>query len=52
MKSLLMKKNRIHYNVKEDNCESRNILYYPDMANKKIVRRYSKDLKDIEVFTK
>ena len=45
-------KNRIHYNVKEDNCESRNILYYPDMANKKIVRRYSKDLKDIEVFTK
>ena len=45
-------KNRIHYNVKEDNCESKNILYYPDMANKKIVRRYSKDLKNIEVFTK
>ena len=45
-------KNRIHYNVKEDNCESKNILYYPDMANKNIVRRYSKDLKNIEVFTK
>lgn len=45
-------KNRIHYNLKEDNCESKNILYYPDMANKKIVRRYSKDLKNIEVFTK
>ncbi len=45
-------KNRVHYNVRADNCDSKNILYYPDVNNKKIVRRYSNDLTNIEVFTK
>lgn len=45
-------KNRIHYNVNQDNFESRNILYYPDISNKKILRRYSKEIKDIDIFYK
>ena len=45
-------RNRIHYNVKQDNVESRNILYYPDVNNKKILRRYSPGLKNVEVFYK
>ena len=45
-------KNRIHYNVKQDNVESRNILYYPDTNNKKILRRYTPDLTEVEVFFK
>jgi len=45
-------KNRVHYNVKQDNVESRNILYYPNMNNKKILRRYTSDLKDVGVFFK
>lgn len=45
-------KNRVHYNVRADNYESRNILYYPDVNEKKILRRYSKEITDIEVFFK
>lgn len=43
-------KNRIHYNVKENNVDEKNILYYPDENNKSIVRRYSKEIKNVNVY--
>lgn len=45
-------RNRIHYNVTADNYESKNILYYPDVDNKKILRRYKKDINNVEIIFK
>lgn len=45
-------KNRVHYNVTESNCEKKNLFYYPDVNDKTIIRRYTKDLKDVEVIFK
>ena len=45
-------RNRIHYNVTLDNYETKSILYYPNIENKKILRRYTKELKDVKVFVK
>lgn len=41
-------KNRIYYTVREDNYESKNILYYPDVSNKKVLRRYPENEKERE----
>lgn len=50
--SIVNEKNRLHYSVTEKNNEYKNLLYYPDVNNKEIVRKFTPDLKDITIYVK
>lgn len=50
--SIVNEKNRLHYSVTEKNNEYKNLLYYPDVNNKEIGRKFTPDLKDITIYVK
>ena len=50
--TIVNEKNRLHYNVTEKNCNYKNLFFYPNEDNKEVVRRYSSEIKDINVYVK
>ncbi len=50
--TIVNEKNRLHYNVTEKNCDYKNLFFYPTENNKEIVRKYSSDVKDVNIYIK
>jgi len=50
--TIVNEKNRLHYNVTEKNCDYKNLFFYPKETNKEIVRKYTPEIKGVNIYIK
>lgn len=50
--TIVNEKNRLHYNVTKKNCDYKNLFYYKDENQKEVIRRFSPNLKGINIYVK
>lgn len=50
--TIVNEKNRLHYNVTKKNYEYKNLFFYPEENRKEIIRKFSPNIKDINIYVK